>query len=62
MPPGLGELRRLEGLQLEGCPLPALEAQLYAAGPLLLVQVRGGVCVIKWCVMSLMCVCKGTPR
>ncbi|EFJ43577.1 hypothetical protein VOLCADRAFT_96185 [Volvox carteri f. nagariensis] len=38
VPEGLGELRRLEGLQLEGCPLPEPAATLYAANPLLLVQ------------------------
>eukprot|EP00198_Chlamydomonas_reinhardtii_P010055 XP_001699392.1 predicted protein [Chlamydomonas reinhardtii] len=37
---GVGEMRRLEGLQLEGCPLPPTEAALYAANPLLLVQVH----------------------
>ena len=42
LPNGLGELRRLEGLQLEGNPLPPLEAALYTAGPLLLVQVGRG--------------------
>ncbi|GLI66638.1 hypothetical protein VaNZ11_010474 [Volvox africanus] len=40
VPEGLGELRRLEGLQLEGCPLPEPAATLYAANPLLLVQVH----------------------
>ncbi|GLC42496.1 hypothetical protein PLESTF_000760700 [Pleodorina starrii] len=40
VPEGLGELRRLEGLQLEGCPLPQPAATLYAANPLLLVQVH----------------------
>ncbi|GFR44942.1 hypothetical protein Agub_g6030, partial [Astrephomene gubernaculifera] len=40
VPEGLGELRRLEGLQLEGCSLPQPHATLYEANPLLLVQIH----------------------
>lgn len=40
VPPGLGELRHLEGLQMEGTQLPSPLDVLYAANPLNLVQVR----------------------
>ncbi len=39
VPVGLGELRLLEGLQLEGCPLEQPYRALYDTNPLLLVQV-----------------------
>ena len=40
VPPGIGELRHLEGLQMEGSELPSPLDVLYAAEPLQLVQVR----------------------
>lgn len=40
LPPEVGNLRRLEGLQVEGVALKEPLASLYAANPLLLVQVR----------------------
>lgn len=52
VPEGVGEMRRLEGLQLEGCPLPPTEAALYAANPLLLVQVGGTY--VRVCVYALL--------
>lgn len=39
-PKGLGELRRLDGLQADGCPLTPILATLYAKDPLLLVKVH----------------------
>lgn len=40
LPPGLGELRDLEGLQAEGCPLLPPYANLYSKDPLLLVALH----------------------
>lgn len=40
VPVEIGNLRRLEGLQMEGAELPDTLAQLYAVNPLLLVQVH----------------------
>lgn len=40
VPPGIGNLRKLEGLQMEGCPLAEPLASLYRSVPLLLVQVH----------------------
>ena len=39
IPPGIGDLRHLEGLQMEGSKLPSPLDALYAASPLQLVQV-----------------------
>jgi hypothetical protein len=39
LPPEIGKLRRLEGLQVEGVALKEPLASLYKANPLLLVQV-----------------------
>lgn len=40
MPFAIGELRLLEGLQADGCPLAAPLASLYAKDPLLLVRLH----------------------
>lgn len=40
LPPGLGELRALEGLQAEGCPLLPPYANMYGKDPLLLVALH----------------------
>jgi Leucine-rich repeat (LRR) protein len=40
LPPGLGELRDLEGLQVDGCPLLPPYANLYSKDPLLLVALH----------------------
>jgi hypothetical protein len=44
VPAGFGALRRLQALQLEGCPLPAPWDALYKKDPLLLVALNNSAC------------------